>query len=209
MSHGALLPVLCKRHDNALKRELGGGARFSECFSTRDDALMNLRRSSDLIPASASTRTDSGLPTLVAPREAFGWTGPPPLLFEKIGLAPAGRYVWRRSVIFFDGLVMGQIVPVNPAASVRGPSHVARSGKTPVLAPAESRRLPSPTTAPRRPKVQIWTCSLVYLPRSRGLHQRIDYRGAVPRTSRRPNLAAVWKAEPTPSAAPFQTLSED
>jgi hypothetical protein len=30
-------------------------------------------------------------------------------------------------------LVTVQIVPVNPAASVRGPSHVGKSGKTPVL----------------------------------------------------------------------------
>jgi hypothetical protein len=30
---------------------------------------------------------------------------------------------------------------VNPAASVRGPRHVVRSGKTPVLDPAEARRL--------------------------------------------------------------------
>ena len=41
----------------------------------------------------------------------------------------------------FDWLVTGQIVPVNPAASVRGPSHVVRQGKTPVLEPAEARAL--------------------------------------------------------------------
>ena len=41
----------------------------------------------------------------------------------------------------FDWLVTGQVVPVNPAASVRGPRHVVRSGKTPVLEPAEARRL--------------------------------------------------------------------
>jgi site-specific recombinase XerD len=41
----------------------------------------------------------------------------------------------------FDWLVMGQVVPVNPAASVRGPRHVVRSGKTAVLDPAEARRL--------------------------------------------------------------------
>ena len=33
----------------------------------------------------------------------------------------------------FDWLVTGQVVPVNPAASVRGPRHVLRSGKTAVL----------------------------------------------------------------------------
>jgi site-specific recombinase XerD len=41
----------------------------------------------------------------------------------------------------FDWLVTGQIVPVNPAASVRGPSHIVRQGKTPVLEPAEARAL--------------------------------------------------------------------
>lgn len=41
----------------------------------------------------------------------------------------------------FDWLVIGQIVPMNPAASVRGPSHSVRRGKTPVLAPDEARAL--------------------------------------------------------------------
>lgn len=38
----------------------------------------------------------------------------------------------------FDWLVIGQVVPVNPTVSVRGPSHVVRQGKTPVLDPAEA-----------------------------------------------------------------------
>jgi site-specific recombinase XerD len=41
----------------------------------------------------------------------------------------------------FDWLVIGQVVPANPAASVRGPRHVVRSGKTSVLEPVEARRL--------------------------------------------------------------------
>ena len=41
----------------------------------------------------------------------------------------------------FDWLVVGQVVPVNPAASVRGPAHSVRRGKTSVLAPDEARRL--------------------------------------------------------------------
>jgi len=41
----------------------------------------------------------------------------------------------------FDWLVTGQVVPVNPAASVRGPRHVVKVGKTPVLEPAEARAL--------------------------------------------------------------------
>ena len=41
----------------------------------------------------------------------------------------------------FDWLVTGQVVPVNPAASVRGPAHSVRTGKTPVLDPSEARQL--------------------------------------------------------------------
>ena len=41
----------------------------------------------------------------------------------------------------FDWLVIGQVVPANPAASVRGATHVVRTGKTPVLQPAEARLL--------------------------------------------------------------------
>ncbi len=41
----------------------------------------------------------------------------------------------------FDWLVTGQVVPTNPAASVRGPAHTARTGKTPMLEPAEARVL--------------------------------------------------------------------
>lgn len=41
----------------------------------------------------------------------------------------------------YDWLVVGQVVPHNPAASVRGPSHTSRTGKTPVLDPSEARQL--------------------------------------------------------------------
>ncbi len=41
----------------------------------------------------------------------------------------------------FDWMVIGQIMPTNPAAGVRGPRHIVRRGKTPVLDPAEARQL--------------------------------------------------------------------
>ena len=41
----------------------------------------------------------------------------------------------------FDWLVIGQVMPTNPAASVRGPAHSVRRGKTPVLAAEEARQL--------------------------------------------------------------------
>jgi integrase/recombinase XerD len=43
--------------------------------------------------------------------------------------------------MLFDWLVTGHIVAVNPATSVRGPKHVVRRGKTPVLAAEEARVL--------------------------------------------------------------------
>ena len=43
--------------------------------------------------------------------------------------------------VLFDYLVVGQIVPMNPAASVRGPKHVVKRGKTPVLSADDTRRL--------------------------------------------------------------------
>ncbi len=43
--------------------------------------------------------------------------------------------------MLFDWLVVGQVVPVNPASSVRGPKHVVKKGKTPVLEADDARRL--------------------------------------------------------------------
>lgn len=43
--------------------------------------------------------------------------------------------------MLFDYLVIGQIVPMSPASSVRGPKHVVKKGKTPVLTAVEAREL--------------------------------------------------------------------
>ncbi len=43
--------------------------------------------------------------------------------------------------MMFDWLVVGQMMPSNPAASVRGPKYVVKTGKTPVLEADEWRRL--------------------------------------------------------------------
>lgn len=43
--------------------------------------------------------------------------------------------------MLFDWPVAGQMIALNPAHSVRGPKHVVRRGKTPVLTPAEARTL--------------------------------------------------------------------
>src|SRR3954449_1486930 len=43
--------------------------------------------------------------------------------------------------MLFDWLVVGQVVPSNPASSVRGPRHVVKKGKTPILTAGETRQL--------------------------------------------------------------------
>lgn len=43
--------------------------------------------------------------------------------------------------MLFDWLVVGQVLPMNPASSVRGPRHSVKKGKTPVLAAEEARAM--------------------------------------------------------------------
>jgi site-specific recombinase XerD len=43
--------------------------------------------------------------------------------------------------MLFDWMVTGQVIPVNPAASVKAPKHVVKKGKTPVLSAQDARTL--------------------------------------------------------------------
>ena len=43
--------------------------------------------------------------------------------------------------MLFDYLVISQIVPTKPAAPVKGPTHVVKRGKTPVLSVEDARTL--------------------------------------------------------------------
>ena len=43
--------------------------------------------------------------------------------------------------MLFDWMVVGQVIPMNPAHAVRGPKHTQRRGKTPVLQADEARTL--------------------------------------------------------------------
>ena len=57
------------------------------------------------------------------------------------GSAPTVKQHLAASRMLGDWLVVSQVIPVNPAAAVRGPTHVVTKGATPVLSPAEARRL--------------------------------------------------------------------
>src|SRR3954465_5157987 len=43
--------------------------------------------------------------------------------------------------MLFDWLVTGQVIPLNPASSVKAPKHVVKKGKTPVLSAGDARTL--------------------------------------------------------------------
>ena len=53
--------------------------------------------------------------------------------------------------MLFDWLVLGQIVPTNPASVVRGPKYVVKKGKTPVLSADEARDLLDSITTQHSP----------------------------------------------------------
>src|ERR1700730_1249820 len=55
--------------------------------------------------------------------------------------APTAKQKLAAIRMLFDWLVTGQIVPTNPAASVRGPKHIVKVGKTAVLDVTEARVL--------------------------------------------------------------------
>ncbi|MGO9685823.1 MAG: tyrosine-type recombinase/integrase [Beijerinckiaceae bacterium] len=60
---------------------------------------------------------------------------------QKARSAPTAKLRLAALRHLFDWMVMGEIMPSNPAAAVRGPRHIVRRGKTPVLDPAEARML--------------------------------------------------------------------
>jgi hypothetical protein len=91
--------------------------------------------------------------------------------------------------MLFDWLITGQIVPVNPAAAVRGPKHVVKTGKTAVLDAKEWRKLldsiPTSTLRDRRDPCQVQSqCS----PSLFGVHRSYWRRDCRPnhRTGRHP-----------------------
>src|SRR5215468_5132848 len=75
--------------------------------------------------------------TTIRPFDVASWVKE---LQEKHG-APGVKQQLAAVRMLFDWLVTGQLVPMNPAAAVRGPKHVVKTGKTPVLEAAEWRKL--------------------------------------------------------------------
>ncbi|MGD9714075.1 MAG: tyrosine-type recombinase/integrase, partial [Thermomicrobiales bacterium] len=66
--------------------------------------------------------------------------------------------------ILFDWLITGQVIPTNPAAAVRGPKYVVKTGKTPVLDGKEWHKLVDaiPTTTVRDLRDRALIATLTY-----------------------------------------------
>jgi site-specific recombinase XerD len=115
------------------------GIRFLEFFAANIRNPHTRRAYSRAVGDFLAWCADAGVPSIVAvqPLHVATWIE---TLTRELA-APSVKQQLAAIRHLFDWLVVGQVVPVNPAASVRGPSHLVKSGKTPVLDPAEARAL--------------------------------------------------------------------
>ena len=106
--------------------------------------------------------------TAIRPFDVAAWVKE---LQEKHG-APGVKQQLAAVRMLFDWLITGQVVPMNPAAAVRGPKHVVKTGKTPVLDGAEWRKLidsiPTETVRDLRDRALIATLTYSFARITRG-----------------------------------------
>jgi site-specific recombinase XerD len=80
--------------------------------------------------------------------------------------------------MLFNWLVTGQVVPTNPAAPVRGPKHIVKTGKTPVLEGTEWRKLlksiPDVTLRDLRDRALIATLTYSFARISAALKMKVE-----------------------------------
>src|SRR5262249_24767062 len=80
--------------------------------------------------------------------------------------------------MLFDWLVIGQVVPMNPASAVRGPKHVVKVGKTPVLDGSEWRRpidsIPTGTVRDLRDRALIATLTYSFARIGAALKMKVE-----------------------------------
>jgi integrase/recombinase XerD len=64
-----------------------------------------------------------------------------PAVKERTAAKPTVKQHLAAIRMLFDWLIVGQVLAINPAHAVRGPKHVIKRGKTPVLTEEQARRL--------------------------------------------------------------------
>jgi site-specific recombinase XerD len=111
---------------------------------------------------------------LIRPFDVAAWVKE---LQEKHG-APGVKQQLAAVRMLFDWLVTGQVVPMNPAAAVRGPKHVVKTGKTPVLDATEWRRLidniPTETVRDLRDRALISTLTYSFARIMAALRMKVE-----------------------------------
>ena len=145
----ALVPVGDRAGDRAARRGRGRAAR-----GDRGRRAGGGRAVPGVLRGRRSPTTGRGPPT--GRRRGSSWRGAG---LEAWGCGRSRRSTWRPTSgripgsvptvkqhlaairALCDWLVVHQVLPVNPAAAVRGPKHVVTKGATPVLTPAEARAL--------------------------------------------------------------------
>jgi site-specific recombinase XerD len=112
--------------------------------------------------------------TSIRPFDVAAWVKE---LQQKHG-APGVKQQLAAVRMLFDWLVTGQVVPMNPAAAVRGPKHVVKTGKTPVLEGAEWRKLlesiPAATLRDRRDRALIATLTYSFARITAALKMKVE-----------------------------------
>ena len=112
--------------------------------------------------------------TGIRPFDLAAWVNE---LQEKHG-APGVKQQLAAVRMLFDWLIIGQVVPFNPASAVRGPKHVVKTGKTPVLDGAEWRRLidsiPTATVRDLRDRALIATLTYSFARITAALGMKVE-----------------------------------
>ena len=80
--------------------------------------------------------------------------------------------------MLFDWLITGQVMPANPASAVRGPKHVVKTGKTPVLDAPDWRKLldaiPTDTVRDLRDRALIATLTYSFARITAALKMKVE-----------------------------------
>jgi site-specific recombinase XerD len=112
--------------------------------------------------------------TAIRPFDVAAWVNE---LQKKHG-APGVKQQLAAVRMLFDWLVTSHVVPMNPAAAVRGPRHVVETGKTPVLEGAEWRTLldsiPTATLRDLRDRALIATLTYSFARITAALKMKVE-----------------------------------
>jgi site-specific recombinase XerD len=112
--------------------------------------------------------------TAIRPFDVAAWVNE---LQETHG-APGVKQQLAAVRMLFDWLILGQVVPFNPASAVHGPKHVVKTGKTPVLDGTEWSKLidsiPANTVRDLRDRALIATLTYSFARITAALRMRVE-----------------------------------